>query len=105
MCEKGYTGNPGTCTCENGNYLGSITGDSVVICDKITETTKSILAKNITAKFTETNFYIWLVFLIITVAVLIAIIIYCWFTKYQARFYYYKYKCHNTICKWKEAGY
>ena len=25
--------NPSVCTCENGKYLGTIIGDSVIICD------------------------------------------------------------------------
>ena len=34
--------NPTTCTCENGKYLGSIIGDSVIACDEIIEAAKSI---------------------------------------------------------------
>ena len=30
MHEKDYIWNPSTCTCENGKYLGSIIGDSVI---------------------------------------------------------------------------
>ena len=50
VCEKGYIWNPGNCTCKNAKYLGdlyywiiSITGDSVINCDKIIKVTKTIL--------------------------------------------------------------
>ena len=32
---KNYIWNLSTCSCENGKYLASIMGDSVVMCDKI----------------------------------------------------------------------
>ena len=40
MCEKNCIWNPAACSCENGKYVGSIIGDSVVICDQIISTTK-----------------------------------------------------------------
>ena len=36
VCEKDYIWNPGTCTCDNGKYLQSMTDDSVITCDEIT---------------------------------------------------------------------
>ena len=49
MCKKVYIWNPDTSSCENGKYVGSITNDSVNMCDEIInavaesygETTKS----------------------------------------------------------------
>ena len=34
--------NPTACTCENGKYLGSTIGDSVITCDEIIEAAKTI---------------------------------------------------------------
>ena len=67
---KEYSLNSAICSCENSKYAGSI-GDSVVICDNFIEETKTIQTKN-----TSRNFYILLSFLLITMALLIAIIIY-----------------------------
>ena len=36
-CERDYVWNPGTCSCENRKYLGSIMHDSIIICDKFIE--------------------------------------------------------------------
>ena len=33
ISEKDYTWNPATCTCKNGNYLGSIINVSVSMCE------------------------------------------------------------------------
>ena len=33
VCEKNQVLNPSVCTCENGKYLGTIIGDSVIIYD------------------------------------------------------------------------
>ena len=35
ICEKDYIWNPATCICENGKYLASIFGYSVITCDEI----------------------------------------------------------------------
>ena len=56
-------------------------GNSVVECDEIIDTTKTIppkstSTKNVSAKSTLTNFYILLAFLLITIALLIAVNIY-----------------------------
>ena len=42
VCNKDYTWNPATCSCENGKYLGSVIDNSVLTCDKIIEETKTI---------------------------------------------------------------
>ena len=58
MWEKEKVWNPSTCPCENGKYLESIIDDSVVICDKIKEVTKTVPIKAITKKTFPTNFNI-----------------------------------------------
>ena len=61
VCGKDYIWSPSTSTCENGKYLESIIGDSIVICDGIIEvkkafSTKTVLAKSIPIKTIPTNF-------------------------------------------------
>ena len=63
-------------------------GNSVVECDEIIDTTKTIppkctSTKNVSAESTLTNFYILLAFLLITIALLIAVNIYL--IKHQSR--------------------
>ena len=41
VCAKKYFLNLATCICKSGKYLGSITDDSVIMCDEIIEKTKS----------------------------------------------------------------
>ena len=41
-CEKDHSWNPATCTWENGKYLGSIIGDSVIICDETISAADSV---------------------------------------------------------------
>ena len=43
ICEKGYIWNPATCTYENGTYLASIIGNSVITGDEIIDETETIL--------------------------------------------------------------
>ena len=83
-----------TCSWKNGKYLANIIDDSVGPCDEIIdsearskdEETKSIPTnfneKNMTRK--TQNFYILLAFLFITIALLIAVSIYCYLIKYCA---------------------
>ena len=79
--------NPATCECRNGKYARSINGDSVITCDQIIDAeakststkavlTKSASTKTIRTKSTSKNFHILLAFLLITIALLIAISIY-----------------------------
>ena len=42
ICEKYYISNPATCSCENGKYLATFIGDSVVMCDEMLEETKTV---------------------------------------------------------------
>ena len=85
ICEKHYIWNLATCSCKNGKYLASITGDSMITCDETIDAdaeaksndkeTKTI-PKNIILE--TKSFYILLAFLLITIALLIAVIIYCY---------------------------
>ena len=96
VSRKSYFWNPATCSCENARYTGSITDDSLIACDEVTETTKSILTKTIPTKSIPTNFNekkgiyklkmfcILLAFMLITMTLLIAVNIY-FFIKYGAK--------------------
>ena len=66
------------CSRENGKYVGSIIGDSVIMCDEIIKETKTIPTKS-----TSTNFYILLAFLLSTISLLIAVSVYCYLIKYK----------------------
>ena len=100
-----YIWNPATCSCKNGKYVGSITDDFVISCDKIIEETKFVPTKSTSAKTVVTkcnstktvltkcastktvlkNFYILLAFSLITRALLIAVSIYFYLIKYQVK--------------------
>ena len=47
MFEKNYIWSHGPCTCENSKYIGSISGDSVIMCDEIVEATKPVPIKTV----------------------------------------------------------
>ena len=79
VCKKDYFWNPVTCSCENGNYLASIMDNSM----KKRKLFQQILMKKATHK--TQNFYILFAFLLITLALLIAVSIYCYLIKYQAK--------------------
>ena len=91
LCEKDYVCNPPTCSCENGKCLASIMDISAIMCDKTIasydEETKTIPTnvneKKATCKMQ--NFYILLPFLLITIALLIALGTYFYLIKYQAK--------------------
>ena len=92
ICEEDYIWKPAICSCEDGKYLASIIDNSVITCDEIIdsdveaksydEERKTIL-KNII--FETKSFYILLAFLLITIALLIAVSIYCYLIKYKAK--------------------
>ena len=83
LCEKDYVWNPTTCNCENGKYLASIMDK--ITCDKIigVEETNFDKKENITCK--TQHLYILLAFLLITISLLIAVSIYCYLKKYEAK--------------------
>ena len=84
ICEKDYTWNPATYTCENVKYLASIMDDSAIICDEVIESYRD------KTNFNEIlmNFYILLAFLWITTTLLIAVSIYCYLIKDRAKWKY-----------------
>ena len=96
VCEKKYIWNPSTCNCENRKYLASITDDLAFTCDefigshnedaeakpKLYDET-NFNEKKATCKMQ--NFYIFLAFLLITIALLIAVCICCYLIKHQAK--------------------
>ena len=91
MCEKDYVSNPATCNCENGKYLAGIMDDSTIICEKVIKSYDEEI-KAISINFNEKkvtcktqDFYILLTFLLITIALLIAVSIYCYLIKYRAK--------------------
>ena len=97
VCEKDYIWNPATYSCQNKKYLASIMDGSAVTFDENidagveaklnNEETETFSAnfneKNITYK--TQNFYILLSFLLITIALLIAVSIYFYLIKYWAK--------------------
>ena len=81
--------NPGIWSCKNEKYLASIIDNSVITCDKIIDAKE---AKTVTANFNEKNetnktknLYILLAFSLITIALLIAVTIYCYLIKYKPK--------------------
>ena len=46
-CKKDYIWNTTACSCENGKYLGNITGDPVIACYGIIKTTISTSTKSL----------------------------------------------------------
>ena len=48
--EKDYIWNPSTCSCENGKYLASIIGDSVITCDEVIEGGTKAVTTNVDKK-------------------------------------------------------
>ena len=65
-------------SCKNGKYIGSITSDSVITFDEIIDTTKSTLTKSTSTKTVSTkntvqNLKILIAFILIVLALLIAV--------------------------------
>ena len=72
--------------CENGKYLAGIMDDSMIICDEVVKSCDEKInfnKKKVTWK--TQSFYILLAFLLVTIALLIAVSIYCYLIKYQAK--------------------
>ena len=90
ICEKDYVWKPATCNCENGKYLASIIDDSIITCQEAIKSNEGEV-ETIPTNFKENkvtcktqSFYILLALLLITIALLIAVSIYCYMIKYQA---------------------
>ena len=88
MWKKDYTWNPATCSCENSKYFACTTIDgSVIKCDEIIKDTKTV-----PMNFNEKNgicktktIYILPPFLSSTIALLIAVSIYCYLIQYKPK--------------------
>ena len=87
---KDYVWNLATCNYENGKYLVSFMDALATICEEIIDEddkTKSI-PKNFNEKEATCeaqSFYFLLVFLLITIALFIAVTIYCYLIIYRAK--------------------
>ena len=96
-CAKDYIWNPSTCSCENWKYLVSIMACSTVMCGQIidVEPESNDKGKSSTKKqklfltiFNDITFKIQnilLAFLLITIALLIAVSIYGYLINYRAK--------------------
>ena len=89
MYVKNIVSNPALCKCKNSKYLASITDDLAIICDEVIDTDDE--TKPIPTNFNEKkvickmqNFYHLLACLLITIALLIVISIYCYWMKYRS---------------------
>ena len=90
MCKKVHFSNIARYSVANSKYVGSIANSSVIKCDEIINTIKSILIKTVPTKTVPTKInskkvYILHVFLLVTIALLIAVNIFCYLMKYQIK--------------------
>ena len=87
MCGKDYILSCTTWSCENGKYSASIIEDSVITCEEILEETKTVRTNFDERKTTckTKNLYILLPFLLITIALLVDVSIYCYQIKCRAK--------------------
>ena len=74
------------CNCENGKHLASIMDDSATTCDEILESYNEETNFNKKKAIGKTQvFYVFLAFLLTTIALLIARKIYCYFITHPAK--------------------
>ena len=86
ICGKNYVWNSATCNCESGKHLASIMNDSAIIYDEVIEPHDEEISFNEKKAICKTqNFYILHVFLLITIALLTAVNIYCYLINYQGK--------------------
>ena len=81
MYRKDCIWNPAACSCQNSKYLATIIDDSVITCDKNYRNDKNRSNKNYCNKKYFKTLYILLALLLITIALLIAVSIYCYLIK------------------------
>ena len=96
--EKDYILNSISCTCENNKCLGSIIKNSMIIRDKIIKLTNPAPLKTIPIKSISKTFIFSTYFLLVTIARLIAVSIYCNLMKYLPKQKYFL-PCHDTSNK------
>ena len=79
--------NPAICSCKDGKCLASFINDSLITCNEIIEEIiqlfKQILIKKV--DFQSQNLYSLLAFLLIIIALLIAVSIYCYLIIYLTK--------------------
>ena len=95
IIDKGYIWNPATCNCKNGKYLASIIDNSVITCEEVRDAEAKPYGeetKATAANFNEKNaicktkkLHILLASLLITIALLLAVISYCYLIKYKSK--------------------
>ena len=107
--QKDYTWNPSTSRWNHSKHLSSITDNLVITCDEIIEPKKSVQAKSTSNKTVSTNFnkkvkkrkkrncWFLLGFLLITIALLVAVSTYCYFIKYRAKKAFITISSHKKI--------
>ena len=105
-CDKENIRNPATCSCENGKSIMVIIDDSVITCDETidleeTRTVRTSFNEKKNATFKTKNFYIFLFFLLMAIALFIVVSIYCYLIKYKAK-QKYLLPCHVTNNKFKK---
>ena len=81
VCEKVTSHwNPATCSCKNSKFVGRTNDDLVITCVKLQRITEQKCFQpellQFTTNSTSTNFYILLSFLLVTLALLIAVSIF-----------------------------
>ena len=100
ICEKDYVWDPATCNCENKKYLASIMDDSWVICDEVVESyNEEIKFIKKKAIYKTQNFYILISFLLVTIALLTAVSIYCYLIKYRGKHLLTFHNANNKLNK------
>ena len=110
--ERDQIWNLASCSFENGKYLGSITDNSVNMCNEIIEEeTKTVTTNFNEKKKTKKNaicktrfFYILLAFSLINIALWIAVSIYCYLLKYGAK-QKHVLRFHNTNNELNQVSY
>ena len=86
--EKDYIWDPATCSCQYGKYLASIMDDSAIICDEFMSVNAKAKSNNKETNFNEKNIacktqnFYFTCFLLITIKLLVAVIIYCYLIKH-----------------------
>ena len=90
VCEKEHIWNPSTCSCKNENYLASAMGDSEIMCDEMIESynKEQKLFQQILMNRKQPikcKISVLVPFFKITIALLIAVSIYCYLIKYQVK--------------------
>ena len=86
VCEKDQIWNLAKCRCENGKYLGRLLTVSDYVwwnCRRNTNSCNNLNRKNAICK--TKNFYIVFAFLLITIALLVAVSIYPSMIKYETK--------------------